>query len=448
MIGLRVIGPEGSKATFFPDSFREQELPTPAEVSVRPGYIYHFRLANLPQGKDAVIYPTVEVIGALQLPPPCCARNYPLPIVISEDDVDRVLAGAYITKLIVLEHPDRAVPVASEKDRPMETKVHPHRNLLEEGWLVGRPMAVVRIGGRQPEPMELHAKAIPGTMLLKGEQFLGVPALPPCVPYRWFRVTDPYHGLRYPEEECLKDGGDVPPRANFDKDGQLVGLDPKDTLAEYTNSTGARHISVSNRVCVCVPRYLVVRTEIAPEGVDMALGPTHAFMAEGGVVLRDRVPPLLTQQVEGPELLKNHERPQVTQEAITPITYEQWLSTGLAVGEIGPKVTVATCAKKCEPPDQPLLLCKSVDCHCTEIGQVVTFMLKYANPGGQPIRNIVVSDSLTGRLEYVPGSAKSDRDAVLTTQENEAGSLILRWQLNGDLPPGQGGVITFQAKIR
>src|SRR5207247_2008423 len=101
---------------------------------------------------------------------------------------------------IVLEHPDRAVPVASDKDRPMETKVHPHRNMIEEAWLLGRPMAVVRIGERQADLMELHAKAIPGTLLLPGDPCLGAPALPPCVPYQTFRVTDPNHGLRYPEE--------------------------------------------------------------------------------------------------------------------------------------------------------------------------------------------------------------------------------------------------------
>ena len=92
------------------------------------------------------------------------------------------------------------------------------------------------------------------------------------------------------------------------------------------------------------------------------------------------------------------------QEAITAITYENWLSTGLVVGEIGTKVTVATCIKPPKPCEKPLLLCKSVDCKCTQIGDVVTFMLKYTNPGEEPIRNIVVSDSLTGRLEYVPGS--------------------------------------------
>jgi hypothetical protein len=61
---------------------------------------------------------------------------------------------------------------------------------------------------------------------------------------------------------------------------------------------------------------------------------------------------------------------------------------------------------------------------------------------------VVVNDSLTGRLEYVPGSAKSERDATFTTQENEAGSVILRWETSGNLLPGQTAIVTFQAKIR
>ena len=164
---MRVIGPPESKVMFFPGGPRYAEYDTPGQVLVRPGYIYRFRLSNLPQGKDVAIYPTVEVIGTLHLPPPCCGNNFPIPIVITEDDIDRVLAGGYITKLIVLEHPDRAVPLASDKDQPMETSVTPHTNLLEEAWMLGRPMAVVRIGERQADPTELHGKAIPGTMALR-----------------------------------------------------------------------------------------------------------------------------------------------------------------------------------------------------------------------------------------------------------------------------------------
>jgi uncharacterized repeat protein (TIGR01451 family) len=103
---------------------------------------------------------------------------------------------------------------------------------------------------------------------------------------------------------------------------------------------------------------------------------------------------------------------------------------------------------KPQVPELPLKLCKEVNKHCVEIGEVLTFTLTYTNPGGVPIRNVIISDSLTGRLEYIPGSGKTDRPANFTTQENSAGSLILRWEIQGELPPGQSGVITFQAKVR
>jgi uncharacterized repeat protein (TIGR01451 family) len=79
---------------------------------------------------------------------------------------------------------------------------------------------------------------------------------------------------------------------------------------------------------------------------------------------------------------------------------------------------------------------------------VVTFMLKYSNHGGKPITDVAVTDSLTTRLEYVPGSSQSDRPAVFTTQPNEAGSSLLRWEITGRLLPGQSGVVRFQARIR
>jgi hypothetical protein len=37
---------------------------------------------------------------------------------------------------------------------------------------------------------------------------------------------------------------------------------------------------------------------------------------------------------------------------------------------------------------------------------------------------------------------------LFTTQDNEAGSVILRWQINGVLAAGQSGIVTFQAKVR
>ncbi len=100
------------------------------------------------------------------------------------------------------------------------------------------------------------------------------------------------------------------------------------------------------------------------------------------------------------------------------------------------------------PPDKPLLLIKCADRQSAQPGDVVTFFLRYSNQGGRPLTDVAVSDSLSGRMEYVLGSAQADRDAVFTTEANEAGSTILRWEISGRLAPGQNGVLKFQARLR
>jgi len=445
---VRIIAPIGARATFYPEPGRVQAYDVPTTVSVRPGYLYRFRLADLPQGKDVILCPTLEVIGTLKLPNKLSANLYPVPVVITEDDIERVLAGAFITKLIVLEDPDRALPIASKADEPLETTVPPDRNLLEEAWTMGRPMLILRLGQRQATHEELGSQAIPGTMLLPDDKFLNAAPVPPRVPYHCFPVTDPKHGLRWREEEVIKDGGDVAPAVGFDAEGKLRGLDAKDTVAEYVDDCGRRRITVSNRVCILVPRYAVIRTEIAPSGMAHLLGPSHTRRVEAELMLHTQEGTLLTEQAAGPEVVRNTDRPVQMQEAQTTVTFDQLLTTGLVIGQASGQMVVGTSAKKCEPPGKPLYLCKSVDRTMANIGDVVTFTLEYSNPGGQPINDVVVSDSLTGRLEYVRGSYQADREAVFTLQANEAGSSILRWELSGRLLPGEQGVITFQARIR
>ena len=64
------------------------------------------------------------------------------------------------------------------------------------------------------------------------------------------------------EEECLHDGGDRLAPAGFDSQGQLAGVDPEYTVAEYRDSCGRRSIACSNRVCLCVPRFAALRKEL------------------------------------------------------------------------------------------------------------------------------------------------------------------------------------------
>jgi uncharacterized repeat protein (TIGR01451 family) len=95
-----------------------------------------------------------------------------------------------------------------------------------------------------------------------------------------------------------------------------------------------------------------------------------------------------------------------------------------------------------------LVLTKYAQPKAPKPGEVVTFQLRYENYGSRPIRDVVIADSLSSRLEYIPGSAQSDRPVVFTLQPNEVYSVVLRWEVKGELLPGQSGLIRFQARVR
>ncbi|HQR43772.1 MAG TPA: hypothetical protein PLX97_13855, partial [Gemmatales bacterium] len=113
-----------------------------------------------------------------------------------------------------------------------------------------------------------------------------------------------------------------------------------------------------------------------------------------------------------------------------------------AVETVGTEVPPGECI------DEPLDRCKSCSTDRAQIGDIVTFTIKYSNKSCQAIHDVAISDSLTARLEYVPGTAKSTREAIFVTTQNEAGSLVLRWELKDALPAKLGGEVTFQARIK
>jgi uncharacterized repeat protein (TIGR01451 family) len=449
LLYVRFASPAAARATLFQGPGQGKEFTAPVTVGLRPGYIYRVKIANLPDHTDAALFPTLEVRGTLQLPSNLRASNYPAPIVLSQEDIERALAGTLVTKVLYLEHPDHAVPAATRPDQPLETDVRALVDPVAEARLVGRPLVIIRFGGRTLTDAELAAEAIPGTVLLPGDKALGAPAARPYVPWAGCPVYDPYAGPRPPEEECLRDGGDAGLPAGLDREGRLHGLDPADTVAVYSDSKGGKHIAVSNPVHLCVPRFAVIRGFVTPIGYNARLAIGDTARVQGQIVMAARVPSLETKQNEQLAGLQTRERPSGTESTIGTIPVEQLQGNAFLIGRYGEQAITGVMVQKTHvPPDRPLVLQKWADKQAAQIGELVTFHLKYTNQGGQPITGIELSDSLTGRLEYVPGSAQSDRGAVFTMRDNEAGSLILHWEIGGALPPGQSGVVTFQARVR
>lgn len=505
--------PAGMEVTFYQGDAVGFKEKTPVTVGLRPGYIYRVMLTDLPGLPGVSFYPTLEVRGSLLMPPKSSSANHPVPIGFSARDIEQVGDGALITKVFVLENPERATPVATAPRQPLEFEPLPGEDPVTRAREIGRPLVIVRLGSRDVGARDLVRQNVPGTILLPGMKWLPPAAFPAWTPWEKIPVYDPFLGPKPPEEECLKDGGDVGPPAGLDVTGRIVGgLDPSDTVAVYTDNQNRRHIAPSNRVCICVPRFAVVRETTGLTNYLSLLGPNEAGAVQPQSTTKGRLPSYLAKQSEQPAGMQARQRPNATigaqglnvslqlevlraveipiglgvvlgtnkaimltsqQKALllrqVELAWQLSQPYGLKVVDSAPvgtqvvgrvegtnvigsmqttrDVTVC-CNEPPAPPSKPLVLFKWADRQSAQVGDVVTLFLKYSNLGGQPFTDVSVSDSLTGRLEYVPGSAKTNREAVLTMQPNEAGSLILRWEVAGKLLPGESGIVSFQARVR
>jgi uncharacterized repeat protein (TIGR01451 family) len=449
LLYVKVSGPPGLQMTFFRGGAGETRT-APFTVGLRPGYIYRVQISGMPGHPGQTFFPTLEVRGVVQMPLHLRSADFPVPLVFSDEDFHGVRAGALVTRIAVLERQDLALPEASRADQPIELTVPAERDPEDVVREHGRALMVVRLGQRQLSPDELAAQGIPGTIMLPGERTLPPARDLPCVPWTCLPLYDPVLGHPNPcAEVCIPDGGDFGLQAGHDREGRLRGLDAGDTVAEYVDSRGYRHIAVSNRVCICVPRYLIIRTEAVPAGQIALVGPFNTQVVHPQSLMVGNVPPLTKEQVEILLGMAGRQRLLTSILAMGPVVVGRVEGTILVSTMEGPGDVTGICPKPVHrPADRPLHIIKWPDKCAAQIGDLVTFLLRYSNLGGQPITEVVVSDSLAGRFEYVAGSAQSDRDAVFTTQVNEAGSLIMRWEVAGALPPGQSGTVSFQVRIR
>ncbi len=509
---VRFNGPPGLKVTFFRDG-TPHEYEMPVSVGLRPGYVYRVRVSGLPGRPEAALYPTIEVQGNLRLLPKYNAAEHPATLNLTERDIANVFDHSLLTKVVYLEHPEKTVPEARLAGEVPETVLPASADLLAKANEVGRPMLVMRVGDRTVERADLEHFAVPGTVLLPTEKVLSAPRLPPMFPFVCWPAYDPLLGPRRSEEECFNDGGDTGTRAGIGADGKLGGLDPSDSVAEYTDAQGRRHVVPSNRICICAPRYSALRTECPLAGYKNTSSTVGERAALIQAELDIKVPSRWTAGSETVAGLRARQRPSgaVAEQGLRRLTHIDVLNAihveeglGLFLGtdrietlsqtqrtrlkkqmefaqslygrsqlsgvqqtmgasvvgrveglaQVETQLEIADVTAICDHApaqvliEKPLFLCKWADRDSGQPGDTVTIFLKYTNNGRKPISDVAVTDSLTTRLEYVPTTAKSDHAAVFTIQENEAGSVILRWEITGKVMPGETGIVSFLSKIR
>jgi len=446
---VTVAVPEGGKVTWYPMLPPEQASPA---AGLRPGYPYRFQISDFGR-KGVLLYPSIEVRGALVPRPGLDVTKHPVPIAFTGDDIDRALEGRMVTKVYYLEDADRAAPVAGRPGEALEGPSDSVEQAVEDARQRGRLMLIVRLGERPATKEELAAENVPGTILFPGAAKLPIPAVPPILPFQGVIVVDPIIGMKGAGEECIKDGGDVGPRAAPGPGpGGIGGLDPTDTVMQYTTRSGSR-TTPSNRVCICVPRFGALRVETIPVGHEQFRAPQVLVQAQVPRVIGFRT---LPGEVVGREQLRGvigHMRASAIESRTGPAALELWSGRPAGLSSIQGVAVIAQARGPEEitafPGCTSLMIQKWIDpAHPERIGEEVTVHLKYMNPTTEEMADVVVADSLSARLEYVPGTAKTSRPATFVATPNPAGSMVLRWSIDGKLMPGESGTITFKVRIK
>lgn len=141
--------PEGAKiAMAINGSFAEPQL-APASVGLLIAPVYRFRVTNIPFEVGREVFPTVEIIDRTY-PPPHIAWKFPIPIELTLEDLKIALSGKLVTRVIYVEDPNMALPVQTEYKEQPWFDVGPDANPLLAADTLGRPVAILRMGGRQP----------------------------------------------------------------------------------------------------------------------------------------------------------------------------------------------------------------------------------------------------------------------------------------------------------
>ncbi|MFO0817404.1 MAG: hypothetical protein U1A77_05650 [Pirellulales bacterium] len=116
------------------------------------GQVYRFKVARIPGFETDEVYPTVEVVSRLH-PPPGQALRFPIPIELTQQEIELAITGRFVTRVIYLEDPYRALPVKQEPQDPQRYfEAPPAGDALRIADELGRPMAILRMGSRIPDP--------------------------------------------------------------------------------------------------------------------------------------------------------------------------------------------------------------------------------------------------------------------------------------------------------
>jgi hypothetical protein len=125
--------------------FDSTPLVMPGRQNFPQGAIYRLKLTNLPGREGVELYPTLEVAPVTPRTDAYLAHA-PIPVQFTDEDLDQVLSGNFVTKVIYLPDPEFQELALSGVETLVSTRLDPGVDPIAEADRRGAILAILRVG--------------------------------------------------------------------------------------------------------------------------------------------------------------------------------------------------------------------------------------------------------------------------------------------------------------
>ena len=151
---VEIKAPPGALISLAVDHHFEPLQSAPRKVGCLIGAVYRLRVTNIRQAEGVEVFPTIEIIDRLYAPADQ-QRRFAIPIDITEEDLKLANDGKFVTRVIYLEDTRQALPARDNPQSQTWFEAAPGQDPLAVADGLGRPVAILRLGGRLPDQGEM-----------------------------------------------------------------------------------------------------------------------------------------------------------------------------------------------------------------------------------------------------------------------------------------------------
>ena len=146
---VEIKAPAGALVSPATNGIFESGSPSPRIFGMLIGSVYRLKVTNITGADGLEVFPTIEVVDRTY-PPRGQELRFPIPVDLTMEDLRIALAGKFVTRVIYLENPRNALPSPEDPDQRNWFEAGPGRDPLALADALGRPVAILRMGGRWP----------------------------------------------------------------------------------------------------------------------------------------------------------------------------------------------------------------------------------------------------------------------------------------------------------